>query len=49
MAKPEGKTEFFYNDNGLVAIGSPVKLQILNLLREEPRSFDEIVKYTSII
>ncbi|WP_255334966.1 V4R domain-containing protein [Methanosarcina sp. KYL-1] len=26
---------------------SPVKLQILDLLREEPRSFDEIVKYTS--
>lgn len=47
MAKPEGKTEFFYNDNGLVAIGSPVKLQILNLLREEPRSFDEIVKFTA--
>lgn len=47
MAKSESKTEFFYNDHGLVAIGSPVKLQILNLLREEPRSFDEIVKSTS--
>ena len=47
MAKPEIKAEFFYNDNGLVAIGSPVKLQILNLLREEPRSFDEIVKFTA--
>lgn len=47
MAKPESKTEFFYSEAGLVAIGSPVKLQILNLLREEPRSFDEIVKFTS--
>lgn len=47
MAKPESITEFFYNARGLVAIGSPVKLQILNLLREEPRSFDEIVKFTA--
>jgi len=47
MAKPESKTEFFYNEKGLIAIGSPVKLQILNLLREEPRSFDEIVKSTA--
>jgi uncharacterized protein len=47
MAKPENKTEFFYNENGLIAVGSPVKLQILNLLREEPRSFDEIVKFTA--
>lgn len=47
MAKPESKTEFFYNEKGLVAIGSPVKLQILDLLREEPRSFDEIVKSTA--
>jgi predicted hydrocarbon binding protein len=47
MAKPESKTEFFYNQKGLIAIGSPVKLQILNLLREEPRSFDEIVKFTA--
>ncbi len=47
MAKPESKTEFFYNEKGLIAIGSPVKLQILNLLREEPKSFDEIVKFTA--
>ncbi len=47
MARPESKTEFFYNEKELIAIGSPVKLQILNLLREEPRSFDEIVKFTS--
>ena len=47
MAKPESKTEFFYTEKGLIAIGSPVKLQILNLLREEPRSFDEIVKSTA--
>ncbi|WP_292391581.1 V4R domain-containing protein [Methanosarcina sp. UBA5] len=47
MAKSESKTEFFYNEKELVAIGSPVKLQILNLLREEPRSFDEIVKSTA--
>jgi len=47
MAKPESRTEFFYNEKGLIAIDSPVKLQILNLLREEPRSFDEIVKYTA--
>ncbi len=47
MAKPESKTEFFYTEKGLITIGSPVKLQILNLLREEPRSFDEIVKYTA--
>jgi predicted hydrocarbon binding protein len=47
MAKPESKAEFFYNEKGLVTIGSPVKLQILNLLREEPRSFDEIVKFTT--
>ncbi len=46
MVKSESKTEFFYNKNGLIAIGSPVKLQILNLLKEEPRSFDEIVKST---
>lgn len=46
MAKPESKTEFFYTEKGLVAVDSPVKLQILNLLREEPKSFDEIVKYT---
>lgn len=47
MAKSESRTEFFYNEKGLIAIDSPVKLQILNLLREEPRSFDEIVKYTA--
>lgn len=47
MAKPESKTEFFYNEKGLIAVGSPVKLQILNLLRKEPRSFDEIVKFTA--
>lgn len=47
MAKPENKTEFFYTEKGLVAVDSPVKLQILNLLREEPKSFDEIVKYTA--
>ncbi len=47
MAKPETKTEFFYTEKGLVAIDSPVKLQILNLLREEPKTFDEIVRYTA--
>jgi predicted hydrocarbon binding protein/DNA-binding HxlR family transcriptional regulator len=47
MAKPETKTEFFYTEKGLVAIDSLVKLQILNLLRGEPRTFDEIVKYTA--
>lgn len=47
MAKPESKTEFFYTEKGLVAVGSPVKLQILDLLREEPRSFEEIVKSTA--
>lgn len=47
MTKPESKTEFFYTEKGLIAVDSPVKLQILNLLREEPRSFDEIVKYTA--
>jgi predicted hydrocarbon binding protein/DNA-binding HxlR family transcriptional regulator len=47
MAKPENKTEFFYTEKGLIAIDSPVKLQILNLLREEPKSFDEIVKHTA--
>lgn len=47
MVKPESKTEFFYNEKELIAVGSPVKLQILNLLREEPRSFDEIVKFTA--
>lgn len=47
MAKPETKTEFFYTEKGLVAVDSPVKLRILNLLREEPKSFDEIVKYTA--
>lgn len=47
MAKPETKTEFFHTERGLVAVDSPVKLQILNLLREEPKSFDEIVKYTT--
>ncbi|MGB9939209.1 V4R domain-containing protein [Methanosarcina sp.] len=47
MARPESKTEFFYNERGLITVGSPVKLQILNLLREEPRSFDEIVKFTA--
>jgi hypothetical protein len=46
MAKPESKVEFFYNENGLIVIDSPVKLQILNLLKEEPRSFDEIVTFT---
>ena len=46
MAKPETKTEFFYTERGLVAVDSPVKLQILNFLREEPKSFDEIVKHT---
>lgn len=47
MAKPENKTEFFYTEKGPVAVDSPVKLQILNFLREEPKSFDEIVKYTA--
>lgn len=47
MAKPENKTEFFYTEKGLIALDSPVKIQILNLLREEPKSFDEIVKHTA--
>jgi predicted hydrocarbon binding protein len=47
MVNSEGKTEIFYTDKGLIAVGSPVKLQILDLLREEPRSFDEIVKSTA--
>ena len=47
MAKPENKTEFFYTEKGLIAVDSPVKLQILNLLREEPKPFDEIVRYTA--
>lgn len=47
MAKPETKTEFFYTERGLITVDSPVKLQILNLLRKEPKSFDEIVKYTA--
>jgi uncharacterized protein len=47
MAAPEGKTEFFYTEKKLITVGSPVKLQILNLLREEPKSFDEIVKFTA--
>ncbi|AKB36078.1 hypothetical protein MSSAC_1488 [Methanosarcina siciliae C2J] len=47
MAKPETRTEFFYTERGLIAVDSPVKLQILNLLREEPKSFDEIVKFTA--
>ena len=47
MTKPESKTEFFYTEKGLIAVGSPVKLQILDLLRQEPRSFDEIVKSTA--
>ena len=47
MAAPEGKTEFFYTEKRLIAVGSPVKLQILSLLREEPKSFDEIVKFTA--
>lgn len=47
MATPEGKTEFFFTEKRLIAVGSPVKLQILNLLREEPKSFDEIVKFTT--
>jgi len=47
MAMPENKTEFFYTEKGLIAVGSPVKIQILNLLRKEPKSFDEIVKFTA--
>lgn len=47
MAAPESKTEFFYTEKRLVAVDSPVKLQILNLLMEEPKSFDEIVKFTA--
>jgi uncharacterized protein len=47
MAKPENKTEFFYTEKGLVAVDSPIKLRILDLLREEPKSFDEIVKFTA--
>jgi len=47
MERPENKTEFFYTESGLVTVDSPVKLQILNLLREDSRSFDEIVKYTA--
>jgi uncharacterized protein len=47
MAAPESKTEFFYTEKRLIAVGSPVKIQILNLLMEEPKSFDEIVKFTA--
>ncbi|MDQ1254904.1 MAG: uncharacterized protein QG646_4174 [Euryarchaeota archaeon] len=47
MAMPENKTGFFYTEKGLIAVGSPVKIQILNLLRKEPKSFEEIVKFTS--
>lgn len=47
MAKPDSKTEFYYTEKKLIAVDSPVKLQILNLLREEPKSFEEIVKFTA--
>lgn len=47
MTASETKTEFFYTDKGLIAVDSPVKIQILNLLMEEPKSFDEIVKFTA--
>lgn len=47
MTGPGNQTEFFYTEKGLVAVDSPVKLKILNLLKEDSRSFDEIVRHTS--
>ena len=47
MARPENQTELFYTEKGLVAVDSPVKLKILNLLKEDSRSFDEIVRHTA--
>ncbi|WP_440952330.1 V4R domain-containing protein [Methanococcoides sp. FTZ1] len=44
--KGEGHTALFSNREGIIAIEGPVKLQIMELLKESSRSFDEIVKYT---
>ncbi|MDD4331211.1 MAG: ArsR family transcriptional regulator [Methanosarcinaceae archaeon] len=47
MESPGNQTEFFYTEKGLIAIDSPVKLQILNLLKEDSSSFDAIVRHTA--
>lgn len=39
-------TALFATDGGLIAINGEVKLQILEFLQTEPRSFDEIVRST---
>ncbi|SES92588.1 hypothetical protein SAMN04488587_1612 [Methanococcoides vulcani] len=44
--KGEGHTALFSNRDGIIAIEGPVKLQIMELLKDSSRSFDEIVKYT---
>ncbi len=39
----EPPTKIFSTENGIVALNSPVKLKILEFLRKETKSFDELV------
>ncbi|MEA1984434.1 MAG: V4R domain-containing protein [Euryarchaeota archaeon] len=41
-----GNTSLFATEHGFIAIDGDVKLKIMELLEDEARSFDEIVKHT---
>lgn len=43
MVSNDNPTLIFSTKDGMVALDSPVKLKILNFIRNQPRSFDEIV------
>lgn len=46
MVKSDDHTVLFSTDHGFIALNSPVKLKILELLKTGSRSFDEVVRST---
>ncbi|WP_292487717.1 helix-turn-helix transcriptional regulator [Methanohalobium sp.] len=41
------RTTLFSNGDGFVALNTPVKIKVLELLESGPKSFDEIVRCTN--
>jgi predicted hydrocarbon binding protein/DNA-binding transcriptional ArsR family regulator len=46
MVKSDDHTALFSTNHGFIALNSPVKLKILELLNTGSKSFDEVVRYT---
>lgn len=44
--KPGKQTVLFSTDSGIIALNSPIKIKILELLRQETKSFEELVEHT---